>query len=239
MDLTIVRYNFVLSDEKEVLFEVKLDNDGIVLVDYLPAATPPWAALGFNKCPNCLLDEEKSPACPAAVNLVEVVQRFGDLASYSETLLEIQIDDKTISTKTTVQRGLRSLMGLLLATSGCPHTQFLKPMARFHLPLASQEETFYRATSMYLLAQYFLKKEGHAPDFELKALKKLYQNLQVVNSGLASRLRSATTEDSAVNAIILLDTFAVTIPVVIEESLDELRYLFEGYIKLFGGGTDT
>jgi hypothetical protein len=34
----------------------------------------------------------------------------------------------------------------------------VKPMARFHLPLASEEETIYRATTMYLLAQYFLRE---------------------------------------------------------------------------------
>jgi hypothetical protein len=239
MDLTTIQYIFVLSDEKEVIFEVKLDNDRIVLVDYVPDSTPGWTNLEFQKCPNCTLNIDEYPACPAALNLVNAVQGFGDLASYSEVLLRITIDEKIISTQTTVQRGLRSLMGLLLATSACPHTEFLKPMARFHLPLASQEETFYRATSMYLLAQYFLRKEGHNPDFEMEKLKALYQNLQVVNMGLANRIRSATKEDSAVNAIILLDTFAVSIPVVIEESLDQLRYLFQGYFRNINDKTEA
>jgi hypothetical protein len=90
-----------------------------------------------------------------------------------------------------------------------------------------------------LLAQYFLRKEGHNPDFEMEKLKALYQNLQVVNMGLANRIRSATKEDSAVNAIILLDTFAVSIPVVIEESLDQLRYLFQGYFRNINDKTEA
>ena len=59
-----------------------------------------------------------------------------------------------------------------MATSGCPHMDFFKPMARFHLPLANAEETVYRATSMYLLAQYFLQREGKEADMELEGLKK-------------------------------------------------------------------
>ena len=37
-----------------------------------------------------------------------------------------------------------------MALSGCPVLEQLKPMARFHLPFASVEETIYRAASMYL-----------------------------------------------------------------------------------------
>jgi len=239
MDTTTIRYSFVLSDQKEIVFHVKLDNERISLIDYVPDEVPDWTDLEFHQCGNCTLTADENPTCPAALNLVNAVQGFGGLSSYSEVLLKIEIDDKTITVHTTVQRGLRSLMGLLLATSPCPHTEFLKPMARFHLPLASQEETFYRATSMYLLAQYFVRKEGFKPDFELDNLKALYQNLQVVNLGLAQRIRSAVKKDSAVNALILLDTFAVTIPVGIEESLDKLNYLFKGYFRSNDAKTES
>ena len=47
-----------------------------------------------------------------------------------------------------------------------------------------------------------------------------------VNAGLAERLREATHEDSTLNAVVLLDVFAKTLPMVIEESLEELRHLF-------------
>ena len=45
-------------------------------------------------------------------------------------------------------------------------------MAQFHLPLANDSETIYRAASMYLLAQYFLKREGRDADLEIEGLKK-------------------------------------------------------------------
>jgi len=65
-------------------------------------------------------------------------------------------------------------MGLVIATSGCPHTLFLKPMARFHLPLASVTETIYRASAMYLTAQYFLKQDGKEVDFSLNNIRKIF-----------------------------------------------------------------
>ena len=68
------------------------------------------------------------------------------------------------------KEGISSLMGLVSAASGCPHTSALRPMARFHLPLARNEETVHRATSMYLLAQFFLKKEGAQTDLELDGI---------------------------------------------------------------------
>ena len=121
-------------------------------------------------------------------------------------------------------------MGIVIATSGCPHTVFLKPMARFHLPFATEEETLYRATSMYLLAQYFLQREGKKGDFELQGLREIYDNIQLVNTAIAKRLRAACKTDASVNAIICLDMYAKAIPYVIEESLEEIRYLFTPYL---------
>jgi hypothetical protein len=122
-------------------------------------------------------------------------------------------------------------MGLVMATSGCPHMAFFKPMARFHLPFSSSEETIYRATSMYLLAQYFLKKQGKHADLDLAGLREIYKNIEIVNVAVAKRLRAATEADSAVNAIILLDIYTKAVPVIIEESLEEIRYLFAPYFK--------
>jgi hypothetical protein len=76
-------------------------------------------------------------------------------------------------------------MGLIMATSGCPSLSYLKPMARFHLPLATAEETVYIATSMYLLAQYFLQKEGHKADLNLEGLLEIYHNIELINQAIA------------------------------------------------------
>ncbi len=104
-------------------------------------------------------------------------------------------------------------------------------MARFHLPSASAGETIYRATSMYLLAQYFRKKAGKKAELDLQGLKEIYKNMQILNSAIAERLRSASKTDSSVNAVILLDMFTLVLPVAIEDSLAELRDLFYSLSK--------
>jgi hypothetical protein len=124
------------------------------------------------------------------------------------------------------------MMGLVIATSGCPHAAFFRPMARFHLPLASKEETIFRATSMYLLAQYFLKKAGRAADFDLAGLIKIYDNMQIINNSIVERLRAATTTDSSVNAIVILDNYAKSLPFAIEKSLEDIRYLFSPFLNV-------
>jgi hypothetical protein len=104
-------------------------------------------------------------------------------------------------------------------------------MARFHLPLASREETVYRATSMYLLAQYFAYRDGRVPDLDLNGLAEIYRNLQIVNKAMAERLRSASEQDAAVNAIVILDVLAKALPDAILDSLTEVRHLFSSYLK--------
>ena len=113
------------------------------------------------------------------------------------------------------------------------HQEIFKPMARFHLPLSSELETIYRSSSMYLLAQYFSIKEGEKPDFELIGLANIYHNIQVVNMSMSKRLKAATKTDSTVNAVILLDMYAQTMPCVIEESLEDIRYLFAPLLKAY------
>lgn len=76
-----------------------------------------------------------------------------------------------------MQRGLSSLLGLILATRDCTYTRYFRPMARFHLPLASEEETIYRAASMYLLAQYLRANDGKQVDINLTRSAEIYKLL--------------------------------------------------------------
>jgi hypothetical protein len=99
-------------------------------------------------------------------------------------------------------------------------------MARYHLPFATQEETIFRVVSTYLLEQYFRHKQALSIDMELDNLKKVYGEIQIVNKAMSSRLRTIGIEDSAVNAVVLLDIFAKMMPYSIEDSLEEIRYLF-------------
>jgi hypothetical protein len=226
METVSIRYCFTLEDESQEIFELKLDAQNLELLGNTPEVFPSWASLDFHQCPNCPLSVDTHPHCPLAINIVNIVRRFDRLVSYDEIHVDVQTEERSISQDTTVQVGISSLMGLVIATSGCPHTAFFKPMARFHLPLASAEETIYRVSSMYLLAQYFKRKEGLNADLELKGLKEIYDNIHMVNTTVAERLRAATEADSTLNAIVMLDMYAIALPYIIEDSLEDIRYLF-------------
>ena len=197
-----------------------------------PSNQPEWTALGFHQCTNCPLAADEHPTCPLATGLVDLVRLCKDLTSFDEMEIEVMTDERTITKQTTVQRGVASLMGLVIATSGCPHTALFRPMARFHLPLSSEEETIYRATSMYLLAQFFARQRGMEADLDLSGLTQAYREMHVVNLHIAHRLRAVVAKDSSVNALVLLDLFSKALPATIEDSLTEIRHLFEPYLEV-------
>lgn len=234
METISIQYCFKYGDNCLDVYDLQLDAENLELKGNTPDILPLWTRLDFNQCPNCTLDIHNHPNCPFAANLVNIVNRFDSLISHNEIQVEVTTEERKVSQETTVQRAVSSLLGLVCATSGCPHAAFFKPMARFHLPLANTKETVYRAASMYLLAQYFLNKEGKTVDLELKGLKEIYHNIQLVNFSIAERLRIASKTDSVLNAIVELDIYAQTLSFFFEESLKELNFLFDSYLKKSG-----
>lgn len=231
MKNVMIQYCFQKSDNSRENFQFELDGLCLELIGNIPDRLPYWTELDFFQCSNCSLDIDTHPNCPLAVNMVDIVYRFEDLISFDKIQVDVITEERRISQQTTAQIGISSMMGLVIATSGCPHAAFFKPMARFHLPLASKEETIFRATSMYLLAQYFLNQSGQSADLELKELSRIYDNMQVVNLAIAERLRAVSKTDSSINAIVILDNYAKSLPFAIEKSLQDIRYLFASYFS--------
>jgi len=231
MENISIKYCFKFPDGTQEVFNLELDSRSLELVVSIPENPPDWTNLEFNQCPNCPLDSHSNPKCPLMLYFVDIIDRFDHILSYDKIMLEVVMDERSVSSSITAQRGLSSLVGIVITASGCPHTKFFKPMLRFHLPLSSEAETIYRAASMYLLAQFFLLKEGKKPDFGLRGLEEIYNNMHLINVALSERLRVATKTDALVNAIILLDVFTSTIPSVIEDSLEEIQYLFTPYLE--------
>ncbi len=225
-----VKYVFTFANGQKETFDFSIDRQTMTLIEPEAADRPEWTRLSFQKCAHCPLEEEDHPDCPAAVNLMDLAKRLGKVVSYEKTELAVLFDIRWTAQNTTAQRGISSLMGLLMAISDCPYMHYMKPMARFHLPLSSMEETVQRASAMYLQAQYFIAREGGAFDHGLKGLAQIYDDLQKVNAGIAHRLRQSG-EIHELNALAVLDQFAQSIPYAIEDSLDQIRYLYAPYLK--------
>jgi hypothetical protein len=188
------------------------------------------AKLDFHQCDHCPILLSDNSHCPIAVHLVSIVQSFDRLVSYDEMHVTIDDGTRTISQKTTAQKGISSMMGLIIAASGCPHTNFFKSMVWFHLPFSTREETIWRATSSYMLAQYFKVQKGEAPDFTFDGLKNIYANIQNVNQHMSLRLTEACKSDSSKNALIILDIYSSAIPMVIDKSLNKIQFMYSHFV---------
>lgn len=224
-----ITYYLRFEDQSTISFVSRFDRQDY---NYLPPACdnpPAWTRLTFEQCSNCPLSVQNHSHCPVAINLVSLIELCNHLPSFTAVDVEVVTAERRVCVHSTLQRVLSSILGLIIATSPCPHTAYLKPMARFHLPLASEEETVYRSCSSFLLAQYFLHKAGLKHSLELTELTAIYQNLQIINKALVRRLKAAIKEDASVNAIILLDVLSKSVTWSIEEGLEDLRYLFKGY----------
>lgn len=228
MDTIDIQYRFYFNDGNSCTFDLHLDTETLEMVLPVGQHHPDWARLESHQCSHCPLSADEHENCPVATNLVPVVDTFNKVLSYEELEVEVVTEERVVRQKSTAQKAISSLMGLLIGTSACPHTGFFKPMARNHLPLASQDETIYRAASTYLLAQYFLHHDQ--AEFDFSGLDKIYQNVRLINKFIAQRLRSATEADSTVNAIVILDLNAQIMPMAIEESLEDVRSQFEPYV---------
>lgn len=224
-------YKFILANGVQREFEVKLDNKTLNLIPCERKSYPQWTKLKYFKCPNCSLDEKQHKFCPIAINLVGLIDFFKNSISYEEADVIVESQGRKYMKHTTLQKGISSLLGIYMVTSGCPITEKLKPMVRHHLPFTTLEETEYRVLSMYLLAQYFLYKRGKKPDWELKGLTNLYENIRTVNKNFCKRF-SDIKKDASINALIILNNFADMMTFLIDENmLNEIELLFNAYFE--------
>ena len=197
----------------------------------MSGAALPWTRLGTNQCEICPLDEATTEHCPVAVNIQGLVEAFRESLSHESVEVAVTTAERTFSKATTLQEGISGLLGLIMATSGCPIMERLKPMARFHLPFASLEETTYRMLSMYLVSQLFVKRSGGTPDWDLDGLGQVYADVSAVNRDFAQRVQAAAKKDANVNALVNLDCFGTLVPMTVDSVLGQTRDYFAAYLR--------
>lgn len=222
------RYTFTHAADT-VVYDVSLDAQTLEIIFDVPEVPPAWTALEFEQCKHCPLAASEVSHCPLALSLDRLVRTCGRLLSYEAMDARVDMPDKIILKQTTAQKAISSLLGLHMATSHCPSMKLLRPMARFHTPFASREETIYRSASAYLLGQYFLWHRGKLVDFDLDGLQQAYSKIHAVNVGIARRLRHVSEGDANLNALVLLDLLAQQMPTAIGERLNEIEYVFAPY----------
>jgi len=232
VDTIKYHYKFIFESGEETEFNIELDGISLNLIQKKEPYHYKWTKLKCCQCPNCTLDEKEHECCPIAVNLVEIVDYFSIFVSSEPVEVIVTSKERTYSKKVPLQQGVSSLIGIYMVTSGCPVMEKLKPMVRFHLPFATLEETMYRAISMFLVSQYFVYRHGGYPELNLNKLSDAYENVKTVNESFLKRLQTIDTKDSNLKAVVVLDHFAKGVNFSIDSKMvDDLYYLFEGYIK--------
>jgi hypothetical protein len=218
-----IRYRFDLPDSSTKTLEFSFDPNDFKMSNPPPSDPPFWTELGFSRCANCPLSEPETTHCPAALQMASAVEPLKALVSFDTVGVTVIQPERTVSVETTAQQAMSSVLGLIMATAGCPWTDHLRPMARFHLPFASEAETVYRSIGMFLLAREIAGVD-ESQGFAL--LEELYENLHTVNRDMSRRLGAATRTDPARNAMALLDSYTTLLPAALERSLEELKPLF-------------
>ena len=61
----------------------------------------------------------------------------------------------------------------------------------------------------------------------LDGLEAVYEHMRTVNRATAERLRAATQADASLNAVALLDMYALLVPYVVQSTLQEMRGPYE------------
>ncbi|MCA9689668.1 MAG: hypothetical protein KC636_08660, partial [Myxococcales bacterium] len=201
-------YEFIFDDGTVKEFRVRLDYETLNIIQEPRAEYPEWTDLEYCKCPNCPLSVEDSPQCPVARTLVHLIDSFRGVPSDTEVTVKVHSKARTYLGRTKTERGVSALLGLTMASSGCPVLGRLKPMVETHLPFATPDETTYRILAMYLMGQYFAYRRGEHADWELEELLDFFEEVQTVNVSFCNRLQGIDSEGASVNAVAILEDMA-------------------------------
>ena len=221
-----IHYEFHLNGETVEHFDIQLDPQTLLLLSSNLENLPEWTQLEHKQCSICTLNNKIVSHCPVAVNISTIISVFKNFISHEECTVHCITPERTYLKKTSVVEGLSSILGIVMATSNCPVMEIFKPMARFHLPFSTLEETIVRTTSMYLLRQYFEYNSNRSPDLKLDKLQAHYNNVRLLNEGIYDRIKDLHKNDSDKNAIVVFHSLSDLLTMEIDTNLQLIAYLF-------------
>lgn len=221
-----IEYRFDFRDEAQKPLEYLIATDAGKSGTTRALEPAEWTRLKHNQCSNCPLKTSQVDRCPAAVDIQKVVEDFSALPAMQKVRVTVTTPARQYFKESSLEEGLRSLMGLLMANCDCPILSKLKPMAYTHLPFASQEEFIIRSVGTYLLRQYFHHHDRQQPDWDLKGLVELNNELQLVNQAMWQRVYSGCEGDSNLKALLSFFAMASSVSFSLEAQLQKLRPAF-------------
>ena len=143
-------------------------------------------------------------------------------ASNPGPMLDVVAGARTTVKHTDMQDALRSFIGLQMSTSGCPAFDRLRPLARFHLPFASPEETLWRVAGSFAVDAFH---RGLNRAQWWAELREQYTQLGAMNRAFCQRLRARLPGDAGVNAMVNLFSLSMCVKDELEDEVTALAML--------------
>ncbi|HUX23085.1 MAG TPA: hypothetical protein VMV87_00575 [Burkholderiales bacterium] len=208
-------YFFRLESGVQHRFDVEFDRP--------PASgeLPEWTRLDVDKCPHCPLPSAPGAHCPAAADLVPLVERFSALTSIDLVDVLVVTPQYAARKRTDTQTALSALMGLILATGACPILGRMRPLAHMHMPFATATQTVYRIASMHLFG-CFLRDEPAGLD----GLDRFFSDIDRLNHAFFGRLNRAVQRDAGINALLALHSRSTLASMSIGPEMEKIRAWF-------------
>jgi len=219
-----IKYKFSFQDGKELNYSVDFERDAVPN-ELIASTSEDWTRLEYCKCINCPLGDDES-YCPAAVDIQSIVTGFRSLPAYQKAKVDVITPERSFSKTTSLEEGVRSLMGLVFATSSCPVLSELRPMAETHLPFATAEEFIVKSVSTYLIQQYFYFQSGKKPDWEMDGLVERNKRLQLVNQSLWQRIHTVCEGDSNLKVLLSFFSMSSSVSFSLEGQMSKLKEIF-------------
>jgi len=225
-------YEFSFENGRKESFILSISDDTLQLAPLPVDSEEEWIRLTYHQCSVCTLSPREHTCCPVAKNLSHILYRFKNDYSYETVTTRVMTKDRVTEKTGSLEVCVCSIMGLIMATSGCPVLDILRPMAYTHLPFANEDETIFRAVSTYLTAQAIKVSQGLKPDWEISNVAGIYSGISRLNADFAERVRGLQGKDANINAVVTLDLFAqlgtITLPT---EWLERVKGFFAPYLK--------
>jgi hypothetical protein len=220
-----ISYEFTLGPGAIWRYDLDFDDQNRLVPPLRPGPPRPWTNLEFAQCPHCPLHPADSPQCPVARNIDHIVEDSKETVSHTRASVRVVTPERTYSKDCATQEGLRSLFGLIMACSGCPHLDWLRPLARFHLPFADQDETLFRVLSLQFVESFLGASTLNLTECTA-VINQRYGEVEKVNHAFIQRIRSYCRADADKNALAALDLFAQFFALHRDDDFDELRKVF-------------
>ncbi len=117
-DSTNIHYTFTWPDQKTLTYDIHINKSTLLSQEPDASRLPEWTRLEVEQCTGCPLQSPNSPHCPVAARLFELTEAFRAEKSYAEVEVKVETRERTVVKKIALQKGIQSILGVLMPTSG-------------------------------------------------------------------------------------------------------------------------